>query len=1208
MKQSVTTSRAVGIVLMAVCLSVPFLSHAQQSVGTQAQVTTEFRKQLRQKFVREHSDSTGQVRPDLWRAGVAATQRMRIVAGVPRNPFGSASAARRGEGAALLLGSSPVTGVQWTQIGPAPLVIDAQQNFQGTGPDSGEVLDIAIDPRNSTDKVIYIATNDGGVWKSTDGGNNWTAKTDFMPSLSMGAITLDPGNPSIVYAGTGNPHDGEGIFSKGVGVYKSVDSGETWSILNPNGIFSGRQINRMAVLTNGVLLVGTDQGLFKSIDGGANFGTAPAFNDGRPVRAGYISDLKIDTTVATTVYAGVFAAGVFQSTDSGSTFPTNLFTATNGAPTTNFGYITIAQSTSPNNQTMYTSIQDTTFYPNPPGPPPGAPFKGVYKTTNLGAVGGPTWTRFPSTNAGNGCQCFYDQMIAVDPQNANLVYMGFQDFWVSTDGAGSFNNFGDNDVHDDIHAFTFSPATHTTGSPATLYVGSDGGIAKTTNSGATGSWSNLNGASGSAGIATNLFNSIDVGRNSSANNVFTFGGMQDTGIAQRSPGDLGTDWHLHVDGDGGRTVVDPTNPQNAYSQDDGIFVTSTNGGGGWNFATSAASGLPDCGGNFTGFGCAFPLAVDPNNNQIVYAVNGKQLFRSTDQGNTFKSVNTFGANIDVGSMVPIDSNTMWLGFGDGSVRFSNNLNLGAAATFTTATSTGSVNGGVSGIDVDPNNTARAVVVYAQFCAASCAAGSPTQHVYLTTNNGGSWSDISGTVGGAENLPDVPLHSVVIDPGTAPETIIVSSDAAVLRTADLGNTWQVLGVGLPTVLSNSLAIDTTASPSLLRVGTYGRSAYQLTAASGPLLAINANLAFSNGVCPGQSSTAVVQLFNVGSTNLVVTSFNRVAGSTDFTIVSGPPTPVTILPGEEIDYTVQFQPAAADAGHNQTATFQINSTDLFQPVRLLSATGTTGAPQIKLSGSTDFGKICVSSFADLPLTINNNGSCSLSVSAVSSSSPEFATATTLSLPLTIQAGGSLEVPIRFQPTIFGPQSGTISVASSDPITPTVSATVTGNAPRPRETNTSCNFVAIDSGDDDSDDAPFLSDRDFSGGSTSSTDDSINTSGVFLPAPQEVYRTVRQTRSGAGSNFTYTIPGFIPGSNHAVRLHFADIRSTNPSSLRSFNVFINGTRVLSNFNIVVAAGGGRRAVVEEFPATADPSGRIVIQFVTVTGRAVINALEIE
>ena len=144
-------------------------------------------------------------------------------------------AERRGRAAA---GGGGVVGVQWTQIGPAPLIIDAEQNYQGQGPDAGQVVSIAIDPRNTTDKVIYSAFNDGGVWKTTDGGDTWTPKTDYMPTLSIGALALDPANPSIVYAGTGNLYN-NGFF-KAVGVYRSIDSGDTWSVTSGSSALNGR--------------------------------------------------------------------------------------------------------------------------------------------------------------------------------------------------------------------------------------------------------------------------------------------------------------------------------------------------------------------------------------------------------------------------------------------------------------------------------------------------------------------------------------------------------------------------------------------------------------------------------------------------------------------------------------------------------------------------------------------------------------------------------------------------------------------------------------------------------------------------------------------------------------------------------------------------------------------------------------------------------
>src|SRR5207245_1181347 len=176
---------------------------------------------------------------------------------------------------------SGIVGGQWRQIGPAPLRIDREQVFQGAGPDSGEVVDIAIDPRNTTDQTIYIATNDGGIWKSTDGGMTWKPKTDFMLSLSMGAVALDPGNPDIVYAGTGNLFDGGGVFFKGVGIYKSTDAGETWVVLNPGGMFNNRGINRIVLPAPNVPLVATNVGLLRSADGRLNFGPNPPTFDHR---------------------------------------------------------------------------------------------------------------------------------------------------------------------------------------------------------------------------------------------------------------------------------------------------------------------------------------------------------------------------------------------------------------------------------------------------------------------------------------------------------------------------------------------------------------------------------------------------------------------------------------------------------------------------------------------------------------------------------------------------------------------------------------------------------------------------------------------------------------------------------------------------------------------------------------------------------------
>ena len=145
--------------------------------------------------------------------------------------------------------------VLWKSIGPAPLILeqnDTVKQYQGVGPNSGEVTDISIDPNGSADQVIYVATNDGGIWKTIDGGATWKTTMDDLLGLSMGAVEVDPFSPvqaRVVYAGSGNMYDGGSEFAKGVGLYRSADGGSTWSIVDggPFGtVFAGSYITLMA--------------------------------------------------------------------------------------------------------------------------------------------------------------------------------------------------------------------------------------------------------------------------------------------------------------------------------------------------------------------------------------------------------------------------------------------------------------------------------------------------------------------------------------------------------------------------------------------------------------------------------------------------------------------------------------------------------------------------------------------------------------------------------------------------------------------------------------------------------------------------------------------------------------------------------------------------------------------------------------------------
>jgi len=134
-----------------------------------------------------------------------------------------------------------------------------------------------------------------------------------------------------------------------------------------------------------------------------------------------------------------------------------------------------------------------------------------------------------------------------------------------------------------------------------------------------------------------------------------------------------------------------------------------------------------------------------------------------------------------------------------------------------------------------------------------------------------------------------------------------------------------------------------------------------------------------------------------------------------------------------------------------------------------------------------------------------------------------------------------------------------------------------------------------------SPFVADIDFAGGGTINHANTIDLSGVTSPAPMAVYQTARV------GNFTYTIPNFTAGSTHTVRLHFAETFFSSPGS-RTFNVSINSTQVLTNFDIFATAGAKNKAVIEQFTVNANSSGQYVVQFTSVVNQSLLSGIEVQ
>jgi hypothetical protein len=759
------------------------------------------------------------------------------------------------------------------------------------------------------------------------------------------------------------------------------------------------------------------------------------------------------------LYAGISGRGAFVSNNGGQTWnailsgASPIVSALFVGPTTGFSKVIVAlapPAAVPNSlgiQVIYVTMEGTTSLP-----PPAAPVDPLALFVSKDQ--GKTWTQAatgPALAAAGvgGTQGGYSFHMAIDPASPgdganDIIYFGAVGQAISTNAGASFTA-PVTAPHPDSHAWAFVPQPSPT--PSIAYIGCDGGIDRSIDRGST--WSPVN----AGGLQTSLFYNIDLRPDATAS--FTVGALQDneleTTAAPLSP--LG--WNGVVGGGGvgfrdGWDVAYDATPGRVYgsngfwsaapntrvfrSPDDGqTYPTNITP---WSTATDT--------GNFLA-----PVTTDPSTPGIVYVSGSQNLWQSRDAANptpTWRIIGSFGGtgNVDV---APANGNNVVIAVGT-QVFVSTNALAATGVTFTNITRR-LPSRSVARARFDPVDPTVIYAVLGGFSLA--AAGQSSGHVFRTTIAASAWTDISPVVkspivGSPDEKLDVPFNALALDGTDIPTTIYVGTDLGVLRSMDVGQSWSVLDdIHFPRVPVTDLVLNPTAG--VLVAATYGRGAFKFTKPLVAAIAVNLQDNLDFGIVCSGPDYLTLTVYNVGGADLVITNLQRLFGSTDFTVLATPATPVTVSPGEEIEFTVRFTPTAA--GVLEQAIIRITSNDPAAPFVDVLAQGEKGTGKVAtvIANNGSFGNVCLGAFVDEPLTIDNSGVCPLSISGIVSSLPsEFLVPAVVSFPLVVAAGASIQVPIRFQPTSFGAKGGVITITSDDPASP-ARAAVSGIAPAPR-----------------------------------------------------------------------------------------------------------------------------------------------------------------
>ncbi len=685
---------------------------------------------------------------------------------------------------------------QWVNLGPVGVDM-SQTEVPHWGINSGRIRGLAIHPLNPD--IVYLGAASGGIWKSTNGGINWTDISGELNRITFGSIEIDKNNPDVLYAGTGEStwYINYNIYN-GDGLYKSTDAGGHWiKITNDFGAqthFSDIAVSPhnsniiMAALAVSYLNPYPNQGIWRSTNAGVNWT--------RVLDITGAFDIAFNPVDPNLVYAATGnkqpQGGFLISTNGG----VNFFQSNSGLPPyTSMGRLQFDISQS-NPSILYLLVHDIP-------PVSGGMSTCVYKSIN----GGSSWFQISSgvniAGTYDGTTAFdqgdYDLCISVNPANPDKVFTGNVEmcrtingsdfsFVRKPDGPSGGATALDCYTHLDIHIIKFAPSN-----PSIVYAGCDGGIYKSVNGGQT--FSHFN----------NGINSMQMYTVAShpSNPDIIYGGAQDNGgFCTLDRG--ASAWMDKVSGDGMKCFFDYSNPDIAFIVT--VFGTlnrTTNAGLNWTEVLP-----PDA--DSTSFRDIYwQHPVNPN---IIYGAYKQRIYKSTDKGTTweFTTQNAISDNqIYSAAQSKVTPANMMIITNESPAKVFRSSDEGY--TWINITTNGNFAGAsLMNIRPDPVNGQTFYITRGSYNEGQ---------ILKTTNFGNSWIDISS------DLPKIPVSDVFVDADES-GVMYLGNDFGVYRTTNSGGSWQRMNNGIPFLPVTEFNLFSSGGIKLLRAATYGRGVFEL----------------------------------------------------------------------------------------------------------------------------------------------------------------------------------------------------------------------------------------------------------------------------------------------------------------------------------------------------------------------------------------------